>query len=240
MKKILLSLFFFSFFILLYGFANGQTAKNDTIGIENSGILKQEIFYDSLKYKASKRKLTHLIYDALISPPRPYVDKEALALNYYSQMKGRIISEIKIIPLEVFGPTFQDTTRKAKSWIEKSANKIHTKSNLNTIQKMLLFKIGDEVDPDLIYESERLIRSLPYIREINIILTQDTIYPAFVKVTILTKDRFSFGVTGNVNGIQSAALEIYDNNIFGVGHEVGVVFAGHVNKQPYLGTETYY
>ena len=240
MKKILLSLHFISFFILLIGLTNGQTAKNDTIIIENNSLLKQEIFYDSLKYKASKRKFTHMIYDALISPPRPYVDKEALALNYYSQMKGKIISEIKIIPLEVFGPTFQDTTRKAKSWIEKSANKIHTKSNLNTIQKMLLFKIGDEVDPDIIYENERIIRSLPYIKEINIILTQDSIYPAFVKVIILTKDRFSFGVTGNVNGIQSAALEIYDNNIFGVGHEVGVIFAGHVNKQPYLGTETYY
>jgi len=240
MKKILLSLHFISFFILLIGLTNGQTAKNDTINIENNSLLKQEIFYDSLKYKASKRKFTHMIYDALISPPRPYVDKEALAINYYSQMKGKIISEIKIIPLEVFGPTFLDTTRKAKSWIEKSANKIHTKSNLNTIQKMLLFKIGDEVDPDIIYENERIIRSLPYIKEINIILTQDSIYPAFVKVIILTKDRFSFGVTGNVNGIQSAALEIYDNNIFGVGHEVGVIFAGHVIKQPYLGTETYY
>lgn len=240
MKNILLSLFFISFFILLNGLTNGQTEKNDTISTEISTSIKQDIFYDSLKYKASKRKLTHLIYDALISPPKSYVDKEALTLYYYSQMKGKIISEIKIIPLEVFGPTFQDTTRKAKSWVEKSANKIHTKSNLNTIQKMLLFKIGDEVDPDLIYENERLIRSLPYIKEIDIILTQDSIYPAFVKVTILTKDRFSFGVTGNVNGVQSAALEVYDNNIFGVGHEVGVIFAGHVNKQPYLGTETYY
>lgn len=240
MKNIILSLFFISFFILLNGLTNGQTEKNDTISTENSTLIKHGIFYDSLKYKASKRKLTHLIYDALISPPKSYVDKEALTLNYYSRMKGKIISEIKIIPLEVFGPTFQDTTRKAKSWVEKSANKIHTKSNLNTIQKMLLFKIGDEVDPDLIYENERLIRSLPYIKEIDIILAQDSIYPAFVKVTILTKDRFSFGVTGNVNGVQSAALEVYDNNIFGVGHEVGVVFAGHVNKQPYLGTETYY
>lgn len=240
MKKFLFSLLFFSFIILPNGLISGQTVKNDTISTENTNLIKQDVFYDSLKYKADKRRLTHLIYDALISPPRPYVDKETQALDYYSQMRGRIISEIKIIPLEVFGPTFQDTTRKAKSWIEKSANKIHTKSNLNTIQKMLLFKIGDEVDPDLIYENERLIRSLPYIKEINIILTQDTIYPAFVKVTILTKDRFSFGVTGNVNGVQSAALEIYDNNIFGVGHEVGIIFAGHVNKQPYLGTETYY
>lgn len=218
---------------------NAQIVR-DSIQVENQEISKQKQFYDSLQFKANQRRITKLIYDFLISPPRPYVDKKALAINYYSQLEGKIISEIKIIPLDVFGPTFQDTSKKAKSWVENTANQIHTKSNLKTIQRLLLFKVGDEVDPELIYENERLIRSLPYIKEISIILTHDSIYPAFVKVLILTKDRFSFGVTGNVSGSQSAAFEIYDSNIFGIGHEIGVVFAGHVNKQPYLGTETYY
>lgn len=238
MKKYLLILFF----IVNHSASIVLSAQvvSDTIHEERLNTIKQEQFYDSLKYKANQRKFTRLVYDFLISPPRPYVDKKKLALNYYSQLEGKIISEIRIIPLDVFGPTFQDTARKAKSKIELTANKIHTKSNLQTIEKLLLFKVGDIVDPEVIYENERIIRSLPYIKEISILLTLDTIYPAFVKVTILTKDRFSFGVTGNVNGVQSAAFEIYDNNLFGVGHEIGVVFAGHVNKQPYLGTETYY
>lgn len=238
MKKHLVILFFFisqCVSIVL----NAQDVS-DTIAEEKLNSLRQEQFYDSLKIKASQGKLTRLVYDILISPPRPYVDKKQLALNYYSQLEGKIISEIKIIPLDVFGPTFQDTTKKAKSKIEIAANKIHTKSNLRTIEKLLLFKVGDVVDPEIIYENERIIRSLPYIKEISILLTPDTLFPAFVKVSILTKDRFSFGVTGNVNGVQSAAFEIYDNNIFGIGHEVGLAFVGHVNKQPYLGTETYY
>jgi hypothetical protein len=217
-----------------------QSIESDTIAIEEFHSHKQEQFYDSLKYKASQRKLTRLIYDFLISPPRPYVDKKALALNYYSQLEGKIISQINIKALDVFGPTFQDTSKTTSNKFEQTANKIHTKSNLNSIQKLLLFKVGDVVNPELIYENERLIRSLPYIKEINIILEQDSIYTGFVKVYILIKDRFSFGATGNVNGIQSAAFGIYNNNIFGVGHEIGFVFAGHVNKQPYLGTETYY
>jgi hypothetical protein len=217
-----------------------QTMQADTVyqAIDKLNSHKQEQFYDSLKYKANQRKLTRLVYDFLISPPRPYVDKKALALNYYSQLEGKIISEIKIKSLDVFGPTFQDTSKTASGKFEKTANKIHTKSNLNTIEKLLLFKVGDVVDPEVIYENERLIRSLPYIKEINIILEQDSVYTGFVKVFILIKDRFSFGATGNVNGIQSAAFEIYNNNIFGVGHEIAFVFAGHVNKQPYLGTET--
>ncbi len=217
-----------------------QSTDSETIDTKIPLYQKQGQFYDSLKYKASQGKLTQLIYDFLISPPRPYVDKEKLAFNYYSQLEGKIISEIKIKSLDVFGPTFQDTTKNASSKIEKTANKIHTKSNLQSIQKLLLFKVGDVVDPELIYENERLIRSLPYIKEINIILEQDSTYSGLVKVLILIKDRFSFGVSGNVHGIQSAAFEIYNNNIFGVGHEIAFVFAGHVNKQPYLGAETYY
>ena len=107
---------FFFLLILIRGnpiFA--QKSDTDTFNIEKVNPEKQKQFYDSLKYKASRRKLTRMIYDFLISPPRPYVDKKALAINYYSQLKGKIISEINIKPLDVFGPTFEDTTRKASN-----------------------------------------------------------------------------------------------------------------------------
>lgn len=230
-------------FLLFYGynFTAAQVTDTDTlIGIEKKHPEKQEQFYDSLKYKASQGRFTKMIYDFLITPPRPYVDKKALAINYYSQLEGKIISEINIYPLDVFGPTFQDTTRKARSWVEKSANKIHTKSNPKTIKNLLLFKVGDPVDPELIYENERIIRSLSFIKEISFILVQDSVYPGLVKVNILTKDRFSFGASGEVGGIKSAALEVYNQNIFGIGHEISFSFIGHVNKQPYLGLETFY
>lgn len=201
---------------------------------------KYEQFYDSLEYKAKQKKLTRLIYDFLVTPPRPYVDKESISKEYYSKMDGKIISEISIQPLEVFGPTFDDTTRIAKSWLEKTANTVHSKSNLNTIEKLLLFKVGDFIDPELMYENERIIRSLPYIQDVRIILEQDSIYRGLVKVHVLTKDRFSLGVSGGVNGGNSAALELYNQNIFGVGHEISFRFVGHLNRQPYTGLETFY
>ena len=226
MNRILHCFVFFVGFVFLNHFSlPAQVVRTDSVSADTLNHKKQEQFYDSLKVRADKRKITRMLYDFLISPPRPYVDKKALALNYYSQLEGKIISEIKIKALDVFGPTFQDTARITTKKIEKAANKIHTKSNLKSLEKLLLFKVGDEVDPELIYENERIIRSLPYKQE--------------TKITLI-KDRFSFGATGNVNGIQSAAFEIYNNNIFGVGHEIAFAFAGHMNKQPYLGTETYY
>ncbi len=228
------------FLVMVNGIFAQEKVKEDTISIDALHKQKEEQFYDSLKVRASQRKITNWFYDLLVTPPRPYVDKKELAINYYSKMKGKVISEIHIKALDVFGPTIQDTTKKASNWLERTANVIHTKSNLNTIKKMLLFKVGDSVNPELLYENERIIRALPYIKEITFILEQDSLYPGLVKVNVLTKDRFSFGVSGSVEGVESAALEVYNQNVFGIGHEISMRFVGHVNKQPYLGVETYY
>lgn len=228
---------------LLFPFLNKLEAQKvviDSIKIENQTIKKQEYFYDSLKYKASQKKFTQIIYDILISPPKPYVDKKAIALYYYKQLEGKLISDIEIKSLDVFGPSFRDTSRKARSWIERSANNIHTKSNLNSIKKLLLFDVGDFVDPEQIYENERIIRSLPYIKDVQFLLKEDSIYSGLVHVTVLTQDRFSFGVSGGVEGSQAATLEVYNQNIFGVGHEISFRFLGHAKKTPYLGLETFY
>jgi hypothetical protein len=218
--------------------AGAQDNKKDTI--EYNRDEKHEMFYDSLEYKAKKNSLTAILYDFLISPPRPASTDDTLAYEYYARMEGKIISEITINTLEVFGPTLQDTTLRARSWLEKTANALHSTSNKSTIERMLLFKVGDFLNPEQMYENERIIRSLRYIQDVRFILEQDSIYQGLVKVHVLTKDRFSLGVTGDVNGIRSAALELYNHNIFGIGHEISFRFVGHLTRQPYTGLETFY
>jgi len=221
----------------LYAFGQG---RKDSVAVLKDTVSKYDQFYDSLAYKAQQKKITRFFYDFLISTPRQQIDKKALSLEYYSTMEGKIISDIYITALEVFGPTFEDTLRTPNSFIEKAANAVHTKSNLNTIRKMLLFKRGDFLDPGLMYETERLIRNLPYIQDLRIILTQDSLYKGLVKVHIITKDRFSIGLSGALNSGSSADIELYNQNIFGVGHEISFRFVGHLKRQPYTGLETFY
>lgn len=221
--------------VFQYSISFAQDTDQDTVIIQ-----RYNQFYDSLEYRANQKKLTGWIYDALISPPRPYVDKKALALDYYHQCDGKIIAEIKIQALDVFGSSVTDTTKNTHNWAEKAANTIHTKSNLKTIQKRLLFKIGDVLDAEIMYENERLIRNLPYIRDVKILIEKDSIYEGLVNVTVLTKDRFSFGISGGVNSTNSGDIKLYNRNIFGVGHELSVRFVGHLKREPYLGVETFY
>ena len=178
-------------FLILFPFLQAfpqTTNSQDTLTEKKERMEKYDQFYDSLEYKANKNKLTRLLHHLVFSNHNK--DKMDATLDYYEQMEGKIISDIQITALDVFGPTLEDTTRKAKSWLEKTANSIHTKSNLNTIRKMLLFKVGDFVDPELLYENERIIRSLPYIKDIRFILEQDSVYSGLVTVHVITKDRF--------------------------------------------------
>lgn len=232
----MLYMLFISGVLFPFRYVSAQDEKIDTLN--NQKQEKYEVFYDSLQSKAKQNTLTSLLYDFLISSRSSAADTSAYA--YYSEMEGKIISEIYINTLEAFGPTFTDTTRKAVSWLEKTANAVHFTSREKTIEKMLLFEVGDFLDPELMYENERLIRSLRYIQDVVFILEQDSVYDGLVRVHVVTKDRFPIGVTGDVNGIKSAALEVYHQNIFGVGHEITLRFVGHLNRQPYTGLETFY
>ena len=43
-----------------------------------------------------------------------------------------------------------------------------------------------------------------------------------------------------MNSSSSAALELYNQNIFGIGHKISFQFVGHLHRQPYMGLETFY
>lgn len=201
---------------------------------------KQDHFYDSLEYKASKRKLTGWLYDMLISSPAPQMDEREIALDYFRSFEGMIIARIDFKRLDVFGPTLSDTTLTTDKWIEKAANSIHIKSNLRTIRKQLLFKTGDAIDPELMAENERIIRQISYLKDVRFLIKPDSLYPAFVNVLVITKDRFSFGVSGGINGTKTGEVELYDKNVFGIGHELSVRFVGNVDENPKVGVETFY
>ena len=95
MRKICKIVLIVSAMFFLYSCSDAQIIGTDTIKSEIPE--KQQVFYDSLKFRAGHKGLKRIIYDFLISPPRPYVDQRALSLNYYSTMEGKVISKIDII-----------------------------------------------------------------------------------------------------------------------------------------------
>lgn len=213
--------------------------KKDTISAD-SVKKNTEIFYDSLAVKANRHKVTKWLYDYMINTTNDTVNKGVVSYEYYNTYKNKTIGTITIKPLDVFGPDFNDTAKTAHLWIEKTANKLHTSSNMNVIRKNVWLKEGMPIDPNLLMDNERFLRSLPYLKDVRFILTPRKGHKNIVDILILTKDVFSLGLTGSVSNIHNGQIGVFDKNVLGIGHEVGVTFFGHSVKKPNLGFEAYY
>ena len=214
--------------------------KNDTL--KNVPLNKPDgLFYDSLQIKASRHKVTRWLYGTMICSVRDTSNKkDLLSYEYYTGFKDKTIGSISIRSLKVFGPTFDDTSRTTNIWIEKAANTLHSKSNLYVIQKNLWIKEGQLVDPDLMMDNERLLRSLPFLKDVRILITPRPLNDDIVDVLVLTQDVFSIGITGGIGNINKGEVGLYDKNILGVGHEFGTTVVGHADMTPHIGFETYY
>ncbi|HBL77203.1 MAG: hypothetical protein A2W90_14845 [Bacteroidetes bacterium GWF2_42_66] len=215
------------------------TSSPDTL-VPPSVVSKADLFYDSLEVRAHRHRLTGWLYDAMITNPGERYDTEIVSYEYYRQFEGKTIASVKIQPLDVFGPTFDDTTRVAKSGFERFANSIHTKSNINAIRRNLWIREGAEFDANLLMDNERLLRELPYLKDARILVTSRPENPQLVDILILTKDVFAFGITGEIDEIDSGKLGIYNQNVLGIGHEISAKFVGHLDREPYMGVETFY
>ncbi|HAQ18709.1 MAG TPA: hypothetical protein DCR40_05660 [Prolixibacteraceae bacterium] len=199
-----------------------------------------ELFYDSLQVKASRHKITKWLYDWMIRSENKTDSSNLLSYEYYKTFENKTIGSITIKSLDVFGPDFTDTSKTTGIWIEQMANKLHSKSNLSVIRKNLWIKEGQPLDPNLVMDNERLLRSLPYLKDVRIIIKSRPFNNDLVDILILTKDVFSFGLSGNLEDIKHGEIGIYDKNILGIGHEIGTKLIAHTYKTPHIGIEAYY
>lgn len=226
--------------ILGMGYAPAQLSLHDSTRLINARDEKITNFYDTLKVRAARKNFTRILYDFVVKDEPRNRDQKLHRENSYTDAEGKLIREIRFLRLDVFGPSLQDTSRKAKSWIERTGNILHTRSDLHNLRKNLIIKPGDTLNSELLYENERLFRTLPRIRDARFILLPDSLNPDIVDLLLITQDRFSIGVSGVLNGTSSAKAEIYNRNLFGVGHEASFRFVGHMNRQPYIGFESFY
>jgi hypothetical protein len=215
--------------------------------IQNSDTLNvvpfdksNNLFYDSLQIKASRHRVTRWLYGTMIRSARDSGNVNFQSYEYYKSFQKKTIGTISIRSLKIFGPNFDDTLKTTNIWIEKAANTLHSQSNLYVIRKNLWIREGQSLDADLMMDNERLLRSLPYLKDVRIIITPRPLNNDLVDVLILTQDVFSFGVTGGIGSVNKGEVGIYDKNILGVGHEAGVTVVAHTDKAPHIGFESYY
>ena len=158
---------------------------------------------------------------------------------YFELYAGEKIASIRFKQLDVFGPTFQDTNLVAKTWAAKAGNAIHLKTMESKLRKQLLFSVGQTVQPEIMADNEKIIRDLPYIRDVSIILLPSKVAENEVDILILIKERFEYGFIVDMN-LPRTEVEVYEDNMFGIGHQLKAKMVHHQTEQPNWGGEFNY
>ena len=204
------------------------------IAVKNNEFVKNNSL-SSLKSKGENNFITRNLFSLVIKDNQPY--KAKLGVNstlYFAHFTGKVIGEIRIQQLDVFGPTLLDTLRMATGWIEKSGNIIHLKTRKQKLRMQLLFDSGEKVNPQLMADNEKIIRDLPYIQDVAIILSNSEKDADKVDVLVIVKERFEYGIRGSLSP-HSSELEIIDQNMFGIGHQFSAKIVNYQPYKPYWG-----
>lgn len=206
-----------------YFYSNVLSANHTSSNFEFTNRDTSKFEFSRIEETASKYYITRKLFGLFIQDNkrtrRDSIFSSQRATDKYKKYSSRTIRSISISTLSPFGTSVFDSTLKPSTQIEKIANNIHIKTLNLTIKNSLLVEVGDNISPHLLVESEDLLRSLPYIYDVNIIISPSTIDTTFADILVVVKDKWTIGTEMKVNSSKNGSLEIFDKNIAGTGVE---------------------
>lgn len=199
--------------LLLCIFSNGfsqvkPTAKDSTQ------------MYRNIEKYSKKRGITKFLHKLIFEP----TDKKKAnpirepKKRVYKNFEGKIVRNIHVETLDPFGFSVSDTTKKARNWAERTGNRIHIKTRQLAIKNLLLIKRNRPLDTLLVKESERLIRSQRYIRQV--VITAELVTPNSDSVDVYIRALDSWSIIPKFSASTSrTSIEVNERNFLGSGHE---------------------
>lgn len=226
------------------------TFKNDTVLILPSTVhyevkpSKNDAFFSNLAQRADKNKITRELHNIIITKSKSNGTNDSVKLNnstlpfiFYA---GKPIRKIHIKQLDVFGPTIDDTSRTAQTWMERTSNKLHFRTKEYLIRKNLIFKEGDNIDPVTLADNERLLRALPYLEDARIIIRPSNAFTDSTDILIIAKDNWPTAFNIEMDNVYSGKFSAWNRNILGYGQELQNSIPWNSHKKPKIGTENAY
>lgn len=179
------------------------------------------VFYQRLKEKLYKTRITRQVYNILFRDPyrKPATRTAAQPVDPYRRYNGRHIGNIRYTRLDPLGPRVNDTLRKPTNLLERGVNSLHATTKKNVIRKSLLFKKGDVLNSSEISDNERILRQTPNLLDARIYVLPRQNDRDTVDILVVTQDVVS--TSGGISGDpRSASISLNENNFFGLGHEL--------------------
>lgn len=197
--------------------------------------VRDSIFYSNLKSRMYKHRLTRQLYDALFrdvyNSRSRTGEVSQIEANPFQAFDGKIIASIYIRRLDVFGQSVYDTLRRSDNWVERIGNKVHKSTQQGVIRRSyLLFEEGDAIDPNVLRDNERLLRTTSIFHDARIFVVPKPDSRQFVDVYVITQDVWSLLPTGGVGSLSNFQIGFEQRNVRGLGHQFS-------NQVSYRGTD---
>ncbi len=182
--------------------------------------------YRSIQTFSKKGKVTRFLYKLIFKRvpdgiPTDIEENNTSAIpvqTEYAAFEGKIIRQIKIMTLDPFGYSISDTCASPQNILSKSGNWLHLKSQKITIRNLLLIRQNQAFDSLLVKESERLVRSQSYVREVSFFLKVVSANSDSVDILIREIDKWTINLKLEISPTQ-VIINVNDKNILGFGHE---------------------
>lgn len=200
---------------------------------------------DSLYYKieefSDKRKVTKFLHRFIFRREADSASvksrTEKLPQEAYNK---RYIRNIRIETIDPFGYDSKDQKEKLK-WYDWFTDHLHSTTRTSTVNNYLLFKEGEEYNAQKLYESERLLRTMPFINRVNISVADDASSKDSIDVVVKVLDSWSLKPRVSYSG-SKIGLGVTEENVLGLGHTFDFLYRNDSKeKQDYvLGSYTTY
>ncbi len=205
---------------------------------------RSESFFKNLEQQAQTSRWIKSLHNVVVVPPgkdtEPDTTGTTRAGAEYVRFSGKHIGAIRFNILDPFGPSFQDTTLEAKTSVGRLGNRLHVNTRVKVLERYLLFKSGDILDPYVIADNERIIRELGFIEDVRIILVPDPLLKDQVDVLIIAKDRWPVGLDGEMGPPTRGKVKLFSKNILGSGQETSHSLYWNTEKPNIWGYEGSY
>ena len=130
------------------------------------------------------------------------------------------IGKITVRALDVFSPEEAE-----RGWVYRTANAVRFSTRPSVIRKFLLFHEGDAYDPHRLEESERNLRTLPFLKSASV--TAGPEHDGVVDVLVVTQDAWTTepGISiGGKGGVTTYGFDLQEKDFLGTGRQVVVSY----------------
>ncbi|OON67496.1 hypothetical protein B0919_18475 [Hymenobacter sp. CRA2] len=137
----------------------------------------------------------------------------------YDRHNYKVVRRVDIRALDAFGYNINDTTRVPRNILEKGGNALHITTARRKIRKLLLFRPGEELQPQALSETERLLRQTNFILDARVVVNERTSTKDSVDIKVITKDVFSLSGGLQIRDVGAGLLTLRDKNFLARGHD---------------------